>query len=131
MRLAPIAISVVLAGSSAAVVAKLPALSDDAKAKAAEAAAKGAWSDKVAAYHLCQSMDKVADGYRKGAKSSGKEAPAPVATPACTDPGPFVAPTPVAQKPLEASEAHSPAGNATSPPSVNATSSQLTGGPKK
>lgn len=131
MRLAPIAISVVLAGSSATVVAKLPALSDDAKAKAAEAAAKSAWSDKVGAYHLCQSMDKVADSYRKGAKSSGKEAPAPVATPACTDPGPFVAPTPVAQKPLEASGAHSPAGNATSPPSVNATSSQLTGGPKK
>ena len=34
-------------------------------------------------------------------------------------------------KPLEASEAHSPAGNATSPPSTNATSAQLTGGPKK
>jgi hypothetical protein len=131
MRLAPILIAVALAASSAAVVAKLPPPSDEAKAKAAETSAKGAWSDKVAAYHLCQSMDKVADTYRKGAKSSGKDASSAVATPACTDPGPFVAPTPVAQKPLEASEAHSPAGNATSPPSTNATSSQLTGGPKK
>jgi len=131
MRPATILISIALAGSSASVVAKLPPPSDDAKAKAAEAAAKGAWSDKMAAYHLCQSMDKVADGYRKGAKSSGKDAPAPIATPACTDPGPFVAPPPPAQKPLEASEAHSPAGNATSPPSTNATSAQLTGGRKK
>src|SRR5438128_2458692 len=124
MRLAPIVIAAALAGSSAAVTAKLPAPSDEAKAKAAETAAKGAWGDKVAAYHLCQSMDKVADTYRKGSKSSGKDVPAPVATAACTDPGPFVAPTPVAQKPLEASVAHSPAGNATSPPSTNATSAQ-------
>ena len=131
MRLLRLLTAAALAASSAAVIAKLPALSDDAKAKAAEAAAKSAWSDKVAAYHLCQSMDKVADTYRRGAKSAGKEVPAPIATPACTDPGPFVAPPPAAQKPLEASEAHSPAGNATSPPSVNATSSQLTGGPKK
>jgi len=131
MRLAPILIAVALAASSTAVVAKLPPPSDEAKAKAAEASAKGAWSDKVAAYHLCQAMDKVADNYRKAAKSSGKDAPSTVATPACTDPGPFAAPTPVAQKPLEASGAHSPAGNATSPPSTNATSAQLTGGPKK
>src|SRR5437660_1535436 len=98
MRLASTLIAIALAASSAAALAKLPPLSDEAKAKAAEAAAKTAWSDKVAAYHLCQSLDKVAEGYRKGAKSSGKDAPPPVATPACTDPGPFTAPTPVAQK---------------------------------
>jgi len=127
MRLAPTLLAVALAGASIAAVAKLPPLSDEAKAKAAEAAAKAAWSDKVGAYYLCQSMDKVADGYRKSAKSAGKDAAPPVATPACTDPGPFAAPTPVTQKPLEVSGAHSPAGNATSPPSTNATSGQLQG----
>lgn len=42
----------------------------------------------------------------------------------CADPGPFayVAPT---EKPLEAAGAHSPAGNATSPPSGKATSAEL------
>jgi hypothetical protein len=52
--------------------------------------------------------------------------PAPPITP-CADPGPF-AYTPAAQKPLESSEAHSPAGNATSPPSVRAESGSMTSG---
>jgi hypothetical protein len=52
--------------------------------------------------------------------------PAP-SIPGCADPGPF-AYTPAAQKPLESSEAHSPAGNATSPPSVRAESGSMTSG---
>lgn len=52
--------------------------------------------------------------------------PAPTIPP-CADPGPF-AYTPAAQKPLESSEAHSPAGNATSPPSVRAESGSMTSG---
>ena len=52
--------------------------------------------------------------------------PAPTIPP-CGDPGPF-AYTPAAQKPLESSEAHSPAGNATSPPSVRAESGSMTSG---
>jgi len=98
-------------------LAKLPPPSDDAKAKAAEAAAKTAWSDKVGAYKLCQSMDHVAAVYLADAKKAGKEVK-PVATPPCTDPGPF-AYTPQSQKPLEAAGAHSPPGKATSPPSTN------------
>jgi hypothetical protein len=123
-------IAVAYAGSAAA---KLPALSDDAKAKAAEAAAKTAWTDKVGLYQLCQSMDRVAETYRKGSKAAGKDAPAPSAgAPSCADPGPYVSPiTPVASKPLEASGAHSPPGMAISPPSTNATSAQLSGGVKK
>jgi hypothetical protein len=111
MRLAPTLTAVSLVAGCAGAIAKLPPLSDEAKAKAAETAAKTAWGDKVAAYQLCQSMDRVADRYRKGAKSSGKDAAAPIATPACTDPGPFVAAAPA------------------TPPSVNATSGQLA--PKK
>lgn len=70
--------------------AKLPALSDEAKAKAAEAAAKTAHGNKVANYQLCLSMDKVASGYFTQAKQAGKEIKPVTATPACEDPGPFV-----------------------------------------
>lgn len=67
--------------------AALPPLSDEAKAKAAEAKNKSAWSDKVAAYQLCQAQDRVAANYLK---SKGKPKPA-VEVPACTNPGPYVA----------------------------------------
>ncbi len=115
-----------------AAFAKLPALSDEAKAKAAEAANKTAWSDKVAAYKLCQSMDRVASAYRASAAAAGKPASSAEATPPCADPGPYVATpiTPTASKPLEASGAHSPPGTAVSPPSNKATSAEMTG-PRK
>ncbi len=72
-----------------AALAKLPALSDEAKAKAAEAAAKTAWSGKVDAYQLCRAQDWVAAFFFKSAKAAGTETRPPVATPACVDPGPF------------------------------------------
>lgn len=106
-----------LAAASAASLAKLPALSDEAKAKAAEAAAKTAWTGKLEAYQLCKSQDKVAASYYKTAKAAGKETKPPTPAPACADPGPFTY-TPPAAKPIEAAGAHSPAGNATSPPST-------------
>jgi len=111
------------------VLAKLPPLSDEAKAKAAETAAKTAWSDKVGAYKLCQSMDHVAATYLADAKKAGKDVK-PVATPACADPGPF-AYTPPASKPLEAAGAHSPPGTATSPPSTNTPAKDAQGPAKK
>ena len=70
---------------SAVSLAKLPPLSDEAKAKAAEAAAKTAWAGKVDGYALCKAQDKAA---AKTAKS-GKAGKA-TATPPCADPGPFV-----------------------------------------
>lgn len=110
-------------------LAKLPPLSDDAKAKAAEAAAKTAHADKIGAYRLCQSMDKVAATYLADAKKAGKDVK-PVATPPCADPGPF-AYTPPAQKPLEAAGAHSPPGKAVSPPSTNVPAKEAQGPAKK
>ncbi len=98
--------------------AKLPPPSDEAKAKAAEAAAKSAHTDKVAAYQLCKSMDKVAAEYHAAEKKAGKPVKAAIATPPCTDPGPYVAPAQAASKPIEASGAHSPPQTATSPPST-------------
>lgn len=105
-------------------LAKLPAASDEVKAKAAETAAKSAWSGKVDSYALCKSQDKAAARYIQAAKVAGKELKASTATPPCADPGPFVysvAMMPAlavsAAKPLEAAGAHSPTPTAASPPS--------------
>jgi hypothetical protein len=83
-----------------AVLAKLPAPSDEAKAKAAEGAAKAAWTGKVEAYQLCKAQDKVAARARKAAsadkdaKAAAKGGKPVAATSTCVDPGPFVyAPT--------------------------------------
>ena len=121
-------ISACIAGPA---IAKLPPPSDEAKAKAAETAAKTAWTDKVGGYQLCQAMNRTADRYRLSEKAAGKEAPAAVETPACADPGAFVAPAAVPAPPLEAAGAHSPATMATSPPSSKATAAELQGQPKK
>ena len=90
----------VLAGMSGLAGAKLPPLSDEAKAKAAEAAAKTAWGDKVGAYQLCVAMDKVAARYLADAAKAGKTLQ-PTATPPCSDPGPFAYAPPAPAKPLE------------------------------
>lgn len=76
-----------LAGSA---WAKLPAPSDEAQAKAAETAAKNAWSGKVAGFKLCLAQNAAAAAYYAQAKKEGREAKPPVDTAACADPGPFV-----------------------------------------
>lgn len=97
-------------------MAKLPPLSDDAKAKAAEAAAKAAWGDKVAGYQLCQAQDRIAAAYLQKAQAAGKSLQ-PASTPPCTDPGPFSY-VPPESKPIEAAGAHSPTPTAATPPST-------------
>ncbi|MGZ8259255.1 MAG: hypothetical protein ACXWUL_01740 [Caldimonas sp.] len=126
---AVIAVAVAAALVAGAALAKLPPLTDEAKAKALDTTAKAAWADKVGGYQLCQAMDRVAATYRARSLAAGKAASAPEQTPPCTDPGPYVPPqvTPTASKPLEASEAHSPPGMATGAPSTKATSAELTG----
>jgi hypothetical protein len=94
---------------SAPAWAKLPALNDEAKAKAAEAAAKTAHGNKVADYQLCLSMDKTAKKYYASMKSAAKDTKPPTETPACADPGPFVWPAPAAPAPAAAPAAPAPA----------------------
>lgn len=101
-----VTVCVLLMGS--AVLAKLPALSDEAKAKAAEAAAKTAWSGKVDGYLLCKAQDNAAGHFFKTAKAAGKDAKPAAATPPCADPGPFVYPPPIAA-PAAATPAAEPA----------------------
>ena len=127
MRLAAALIAALFATS---VLAKLPPPTDEDKAKAAEAAAKAAWTDKVGQYQLCAAMDRTADAYRKSTKAAGKAVPVAVATAPCANPGPYMTPS-VAAKPLEASGAHSPPAMAVSPPSAKATAAEIAGGPKK
>ncbi len=70
--------------SSGLVLAKLPAPTPEQAAAAELAKARAAHGDKVGNYQLCMSQNEVANKYRKAG------APAPGA---CTNPGPFVAPT--------------------------------------
>ena len=104
--------------------AKLPAPDDAAKAKAAEAAAKAAWSGKVDNYLLCNAQDRAAANFFANAKAEGREVKPAIATPPCADPGPF-AYTPPEAKPLEAAGAHSPTTTAASPPSGPKTAAEL------
>ena len=94
---------------SVSAMAKLPAPSDEAKAKAAEAAAKTAHGNKIADFQLCKSREKVAAHYYKTAKASGKPTNPPVATPPCADPGAFVAAAPAAPAAVAAAPAAKPA----------------------
>ncbi|MBX9795072.1 MAG: hypothetical protein K2Y02_12305 [Burkholderiaceae bacterium] len=121
------------------VLAKLPAPSPEAQAKADETKAKTAHGDKVAAYKLCLAGDRTAAHYFKTVGSNVK--PPAATTPPCTDPGPFVyvppaaaaavASQPSVTPPLEAAGAHSPAKTATAPPSGKATAAEQTGTARK
>ena len=115
----------VVALAASPVFAKLPAPSDEAKAKAAEAAAKTGHGNKVANYQLCQSMDKVALSYFAQAKKDGKAVNPAVKTDACADPGAFVY-TPPAPAPAAAPAAV--AGAAPAAPAMTTTPAAL---PKK
>lgn len=102
-------VSLVITGVSCVALAKLPVpvLDDAAKAKAAEAAAKTAWSGKVEGFLLCKSMDKAASHFQKTAAAAGKMIAPAVATPPCADPGAFVYP-PVASPEVAAAPVVSP-----------------------
>jgi hypothetical protein len=80
-------IFVLIAGCTLAVsvFAKLPALNDEAKAKAAEAAAKTAHVGKVENFLLCKSQDRTAAYYKKDKAVKGGADKS-----ACVDPGAFV-----------------------------------------
>jgi len=123
-------LTLLFALAASSVFAKLPAPTPEAQAKAAEAAARTAWSTKTDAYLLCKAQDQVAAKYRASAQSAGKPVPAAATTPPCVDPGPYAAAPAGETKPIEASGAHSPASTAASPPSTNQPSTQTHPAPK-
>ena len=83
----PKLLATLLVGLSASAFAKLPPPNDEAKAKAAEAAAKTAHTAKADGYLLCKSQDKVAAHVQRTNKAKAGK---PIATPPCADPGKFV-----------------------------------------
>ena len=111
-------LSGLLFAASGAALAKLPPLSDEAKAKAAEAAAKAAWAGKTDNFQLCKSQDKVAASYYKTATAAGKLTKPAATVPPCADPGAFAYTPAEAAKPIESAGAHSPTATAASPPST-------------
>ena len=111
--------------------ARLPPPSDAEQAKAAEAAAKAAWSAKVGAFQLCRAQNQAVVDHVATMKKAGKSTqPAAVDTPVCTEPGPFSY-TPAKANPIEAAGAHSPPATSTSPPSTTTPAVVTNPTPKK
>ena len=113
--------TIMVALCAASAFAKLPPPNDEAKAKAAETAAKTAHTAKADGYLLCKTQDKVAAHVQRTNKvKAGK----PAATPPCADPGKFVytppEATPTAAVAPAATPAVTPAAPAAAPAAVPA-----------
>jgi hypothetical protein len=120
----------VVALFAAVAAAKIPApvLTDEAKLKAAETAAKTAWSGKMDGFLLCKWQDKTAGHFYKTAKSTK---PA-IATPPCADPGAFVFPVPeAAAAPAVVAPAATPAANTAATKPVAPTTPAVVAAPAK
>ncbi len=119
--LLPTLLATLLLALSTAAFAKLPPPNDEAKAKAAEAAAKTAHTAKADGYLLCKSQDKVAAHVQRTNKAKAGK---PVATAPCADPGKFVytppEATPTAAVAPAATPAATPAAPAAAPAAVPA-----------
>ena len=110
--LLPTLLATLLLALSTAAFAKLPPPNDEAKAKAAEAAAKTAHTAKADGYLLCKSQDKVAAHVQRTNKAKAGK---PVATPPCADPGKFVYTPPEATPTAAVAPATAPAATPAAP----------------
>ncbi|MFL6693615.1 MAG: hypothetical protein ACJ8GO_11700, partial [Ramlibacter sp.] len=112
--------ALVLAAAASTASAKLPAMDDAAKAKAAEAAAKAAWQAKVDTYQLCKVQDRIATRY--GDKAHAIKAPASAAsasavkTTAATPAAPASAASAPASAAAAAGDKPTPVASAGAPP---------------
>jgi hypothetical protein len=114
-------LATIMVALCASAFAKLPPPNDEAKAKAAEAAAKTAHTAKADGYLLCKTQDKVAAHVQRTNKAKAGK---PAATPPCADPGKFVytppEATPTAAVAPAAAPAATPAAPAAAPAAVPA-----------
>jgi len=119
--LVPTLLATLLLALSISAFAKLPPPNDEAKAKAAEAAAKTAHTAKADGYLLCKTQDKVAAHVQRTNKAKAGK---PATTPPCADPGKFVytppEATPTAAVAPAATPAATPAAPAAAPAAVPA-----------
>lgn len=105
-------LATLLLALSTSAFAKLPPPNDEAKAKAAEAAAKTAHTAKADGYLLCKSQDKVAAHVQRTNKAKAGK---PVATAPCADPGKFVYTPPEATPTAAVAPAAAPAATPAAP----------------
>ena len=114
-------LATIMVALCASAFAKLPPPNDEAKAKAAEAAAKTAHTAKADGYLLCKTQDKVAAHVQRTNKAKAGK---PAATTPCADPGKFVytppEATPTAAVAPAAAPAATPAAPAAAPAAVPA-----------
>ncbi|MEI6718719.1 MAG: hypothetical protein WCL41_09780 [Betaproteobacteria bacterium] len=110
--LVPTMLATLLIALSTSAFAKLPPPNDEAKAKAAEAAAKTAHTAKADGYLLCKSQDKVAAHVQRTNKAKAGK---PAVTPPCADPGKFVYTPPEATPTAAVAPAAAPAATPAAP----------------
>jgi hypothetical protein len=110
--LLPALLATLLLAISNSAFAKLPPPNDEAKAKAAEAAAKTAHTAKADGYLLCKTQDKVAAHVQRTNKAKAGK---PVATAPCADPGKFVYTPPEATPTAAVAPAVAPGTNPAAP----------------
>jgi hypothetical protein len=117
----------ILAGFHCFALAKLPEATQAEKALMQQNVARQTLLTKQDAYESCVAQNKIVKKYQDNLRAQGKAIPVGVDTGPCSDPGPFKADggTPIVNRPIEASEAHSPTGTAVSPPSSKTPQSEL------
>ena len=108
-------LATIMVALCASAFAKLPPPNDEAKAKAAEAAAKTAHTAKADGYLLCKTQDKVAAHVQRTNKAKAGK---PAATPPCADPGKFVYTPPEATPTAAVAPAATPAATPAAPPAA-------------
>jgi hypothetical protein len=107
--------------------AKLPEATQAEKALMQQNIARQTLLTKQDTFENCVTQNKIVKKYQDSLRAQGKAVPVSVDTGPCADPGTFKADggTPIVNRPIEASEAHSPTGTAVSPPSSKTPQSEL------
>jgi hypothetical protein len=108
-------------------LAKLPEATQAEKALMQQNIARQTLLTKQDAFESCVAQNRIVKKYQDGLRAQSKVVPVSVDTGPCSDPGSFKADggTPIVNRPMEASEAHSPAETAVTAPSSKTPQSEL------
>jgi hypothetical protein len=117
----------ILSGAYCFALAKLPEATQAEKALMQQNIARQTLLTKQDAFESCVAQNKLVKKYQDSLRAQGKPVPVSMDTGPCADPGTFKADggTPIVNRPIEASEAHSPTGTAVTAPSSKTPQSEL------
>ncbi len=117
----------ILSGASCFTLAKLPEATQAEKALMQQNISRQTLLTKQDAFESCVAQNKIVKKYQDSLRAQGKAIPVSMDTGPCTDPSTFKADggTPIGNRPIEASEAHSPPGTAVTAPSSKMPQSEL------